>query len=126
MSASAEETNRCPHCGHALSRVTMPEASGWQEPYHLACFNDECSYYVNGWRWMLERYRVRASYRYRVEPPSGAASPLPVWSSTAHRDRIVGDDATAAAPTPAASAPGTDRRAGGVTSGTAERSEVER
>ena len=92
MPSTADATH-CPHCGHLLVRVTMPDNSGWQEPYHLACFNDDCSYYRKGWDWMYEHYRVRASYRYRIDPVSKATSPLPVWSSTAHRDRILEDDA---------------------------------
>ena len=105
MPAPADITH-CPHCGQEVSRVTMPDNSGWQEPYHLACFNDDCSYYKNGWDWMYEHYRVRASYRYRVDPVSKAVSPLPVWSSSAHRDRILVDDAIDDLPT-------TDRAPGG-------------
>jgi len=75
----------------------MPDNSGWQEEFHLACFNDECSYYKRGWEWMYEKYAVRASYRYRLDPRTGTESPLPVWSSGAHRDRIVEDDAIATA-----------------------------
>ena len=111
MHAPADMSS-CPHCGHRLLRVTMPDNSGWQEPYHLVCFNDECAYYTRGWDWMYEKYAVRASYRYRLDPTSGAESPLPVWSNTAHRDRIVEDDAIAAAdghePKTVGTSPGND------------------
>jgi hypothetical protein len=42
---------------------------------------------------MQANYEVRCSYRFRlVDPASGASSPLPVWSNSALRDRIVGRD----------------------------------
>lgn len=82
----------CPHCASPLVRVAMPENGGWSDLVHLVCFNDDCDYYARGWTWMHEHYAVRASYRYRVEPATGVASPLAVWSPTALRDRILEDD----------------------------------
>jgi hypothetical protein len=38
---------------------------------------------------MTETYAVKASYRYRVDPATGAASPLAVWSPDALKDRIL-------------------------------------
>jgi hypothetical protein len=83
----------CPHCGTALSRFSLPEAGGWIDEYHFACFSDECPYFRNGWIWMFEHYGVRSSYRYRIDL-AGHESPLPVWSKTAIRDRILEDDVT--------------------------------
>jgi hypothetical protein len=40
---------------------------------------------------MLEQFGVKTSYRYRVDSQSGIASPIPVWSSTALRCRIIQD-----------------------------------
>ncbi|MEW6366809.1 MAG: hypothetical protein AB1714_19445 [Acidobacteriota bacterium] len=90
--AETKHDLKCPHCGQMLSPFGLPESGGWELPFQLACFNDECSYYSRGWGWMFERFGVRASYRYRVDPVSGQASPLPVWSPTALRDRILDDD----------------------------------
>ena len=88
---SEVESGKCPHCGEALQPFTLPEEGGWNTAYHCACFNDQCSYYKDGWDWMWERYQVRASYRYRVDPQTHNASPLAVWSETALRDRIISD-----------------------------------
>ena len=85
---------RCPHCGKALQAFELPPNTGWQTEFQLACFNDDCPYYVRGWTWMMEQYRVRASYRYRVDPETGHASPLAVWSETALRDRIIEAEVT--------------------------------
>ncbi len=82
----------CPHCGSSLKRIELPDNTGWDGQYHLVCFNDECSYYTEGWKHMWEQYEVKASYRYRVNPENGVASPIAVWSETALRNRIVEDD----------------------------------
>ncbi len=79
----------CPHCGQPLTPFELPPNTGWQEDFHLACFNDECPYYRRGWERMTETYAVKASYRYRVDPATGAASPLAVWSPDALKDRIL-------------------------------------
>lgn len=88
---SSPDTPLCPHCGQALVGITMPDQGGWGPEVQLACFNDECPYYREGWDWMWEHYRARASYRYRLTDVGGNhPSPLPVWSPDALRDRIVG------------------------------------
>jgi len=79
----------CPHCGEALLPFELPENAGWPTDFHLACFNDECPYYQRGWEHMMSQYSVRASYRYRVDPATGSASPQAVWPPTALRDRIL-------------------------------------
>ena len=80
----------CPHCNQRLQAFEMPEASGWDERVQWACFNNDCPYYREGWDWMWNQYEVKVSYRYRVvDPDSGHASPLAVWSDTALLDCIV-------------------------------------
>lgn len=86
----------CPHCGALLARFALPDA-GFDHAYDLACFNDDCLYYVRGWAWMLEQFGVNTSYRYRVDSQSGQASPIPVWSPTALRCRILPEDGSAGA-----------------------------
>jgi len=38
---------------------------------------------------MQDHYAVTASYRYRIDPATGVAFPLPVWSESALTDKIV-------------------------------------
>jgi len=86
---------RCPHCGGALQPFSLPDNGGWQTPFHVACFNDECPYFRRGWEHMETEYGVKTSYRYRVDPASGRASPLAVWSRDALKDRILDADVSA-------------------------------
>lgn len=102
----------CPHCEHALVPFALPEAGGWDTPFQLACFNDDCPYYVRGWTWMEEHYGVRSSYRHRLDPASGTTSPLPVWSPTAIRDRILEADVDVAEIGGTDVIPGEDERKG--------------
>jgi hypothetical protein len=79
----------CPHCDGLLLPFELPEAGGWDTPFHMACFNDDCPYYSRGWQRMEERYGVNSSYRYRLDPATGRASSIAVWSPEALRDRIM-------------------------------------
>jgi hypothetical protein len=84
-----EELSVCPHCGLPLIRWTNPQQSTWSGTFQYVCFNDQCPYFVRGWKWMMNQYNVAASYRYRFDPASGDAGPLPVWSTEALKNGIV-------------------------------------
>lgn len=79
----------CPHCSQKLQAFDLPEATGWTAEFQLACFNDDCGYFIRGWEHMKTNFAVNASYRYRVDPSTGTPSPLPVWSADALKDRII-------------------------------------
>ena len=79
----------CPHCDTQLQAFELPDGANYEADFHLACFNDECPYYLRGWTHMESNYAVKSSYRYRVDPATGAPSPLPVWSKDAIKDRII-------------------------------------
>ena len=88
----ADTARTCIHCGSPLKKWQVPVDASWDEPFFLVCFNDDCSYYKAGWEWMQEQFSQHASYRYMINPTSGAASPLPVWSDQATREMIMEDD----------------------------------
>ncbi len=54
--------------------------------------NDQCPYFVRGWKWMEEQYGAHASYRYRVDARTGMESPLAVWSAAAFKSSILPDE----------------------------------
>ena len=80
----------CPHCGTRLRAFRMPDGAGWDEKVQWACFNNECSYYIEGWDWMRDQYAAKASYRYRVaDPENPVGTPIPVNSAEMLFDLII-------------------------------------
>ncbi len=67
----ADISRTCPHCGSRLKKWRVPEDASWSEEFFFVCFNDDCSYYKEGWDWMKEQYSQRASYRHAVNPTTG-------------------------------------------------------
>lgn len=90
-----EQRTTCPHCGSRLKTWRVPDGASWEEEHFLVCFNDECSYYTNGWDWMWEQFHQRASYRFAFSPERDADLMIPVWSDTATKEMIEdeGEDA---------------------------------
>ena len=80
-----------------MQAFELPDSGGWDSQFQLACFNDDCPYYVRGWEHMMKNYAVKASYRFRFDPFTGEKSPIAVWSTSALKDRIIeaaiGEDA---------------------------------
>jgi len=74
-----------------MLRWENPQLASWSGEYQLVCFNDECSYFIRGWEWMQSRFNVCASYRHRIDPVTGEAGPLPVWSRQALKTNIIPD-----------------------------------
>lgn len=87
--AMTENRSTCPHCGDRLRKWRVPLDTTWSEPFFLVCFNNDCPYYKSGWRWMKEQYGQEASYRYMLNPATGAASMIPVWDDSAMRELII-------------------------------------
>jgi hypothetical protein len=74
-----------------MSKVETPLDSSWESDFLWVCLNDDCTYYVEGWAWMMEKYQVHASYRHRIDPTTGQAGPLPVRSPEHLKSHVVDD-----------------------------------
>lgn len=83
----------CPHCGSRMNKWLVPDGASWDEEFFFVCFNNECSYYQDGWKWMKQQYNQEASYRYTFNPATGASMMIPVWSDSATREMIVESEA---------------------------------
>jgi len=79
----------CPYCYNKMKKWRTPSLSCWTADFFYVCFNDECTYYVKGWKHMQETTEVACSYRHRYDPDTGACGPLPVWSPEACKDGII-------------------------------------
>ena len=84
-----KETYTCIHCNQPLKKWLCPPESSWGVEYQYVCFNDECTYYVKGWDWMMQKFNQNASYRYRFNPFNKESGPLPVWSKDAMKNSII-------------------------------------
>lgn len=87
----SDQPASCPHCGEELKKWIVPDGASWDDECFFVCFNNECSYYVRGWKWMKEQYNQDASYRYALNPNNGASLMIPVWDEKATRQMIVDD-----------------------------------
>jgi len=83
-----KERPNCPHCKKEMLPWMAPAESSWGENIQYVCFDDSCTYYVNGWNHMMKNFSVKSSYRHRYNPENGESGPLPVWSENALKDRI--------------------------------------
>jgi Ogr/Delta-like zinc finger len=92
MTEKTEQKTICPHCGSQMKKWKTPTDSTWTCEYHWVCFNDECSYFVNGWKWMNERFEQHASYRHSYNPETGQEGPIPVWSKDALKSGIISEE----------------------------------
>ena len=85
---SEKKNHECPHCGSRLLPWQSPDMTTWGGRTQYICFNDECEYFVRGWKWMEEKFDQKVSYRHRLDPETGDAGPIPVWSKNALRESI--------------------------------------
>ena len=80
---------RCPHCNTETLPWQSPSDAQWDCHVQYVCFNDTCPYFQRSLQWMQSHYNVAVMYRYRLDPLTGQATPIPVWSTEALREGIV-------------------------------------
>ena len=70
-----EEAPNCPHCGDRLTLCHAPpihvgDGLGWDSEYLYICLNNDCSLFVNGWKYVENQYGHVGSYRHMQIPGS--------------------------------------------------------
>jgi len=79
----------CPYCNQEMKKWKIPQTTTWNDTFFYVCFNDNCPYFMEGWDYMWETQKARASYRCRLDSDSDKYAPLPVWSREALRNNIM-------------------------------------
>jgi hypothetical protein len=87
----------CPHCSIELKKCQAPtfnfgDGLGFGTDYFYVCFNDECMFYVNGWKRMEEKYGQKASYRFMKHPDMNEECAIPVMTPFALRGNILNEE----------------------------------
>ncbi len=78
-SLKVPEAPECPPCRKRMDKFDSRHLE-WGTPFLWVCMNDECSFFVRGWKHMLENYGQLTSYRHMVTPDTGAVGALPAFS----------------------------------------------
>jgi hypothetical protein len=96
--AYLEEKQICPHCKAELTLCHAPpvhvgDGLGWGSEYLFICLNDDCSLFVNGWKFIENQYGHSGSYRHMRLPNSNENYSMMVGSSAAFTGNVVDVDA---------------------------------
>jgi SAM-dependent methyltransferase len=77
-------TLRCPYCDEKLEKWMVPDTpfNEWPNEFFYVCFNDNCSYFVNGWELVGALGNV-GSYRLMYDPDHDVCRAAPVIGSSA-------------------------------------------
>jgi hypothetical protein len=79
----------CKHCQAELTKVLMPPDTDWGVEYLMVCMNDDCGYFIRGWKHMKEKYNKKASYRHQLNTFTGYEGPLPCTSKEDYTGWVV-------------------------------------
>ncbi len=89
-----EEKHCCPHCHQELTLCHAPpihvgDGLGWGSEYLFICLNNECSLFVNGWKYIDQQYGHVGSYRYMEIPGSNESYNMMVAGRDAFTGSVV-------------------------------------
>ncbi|OQX06298.1 MAG: zinc ribbon domain-containing protein [Desulfobulbaceae bacterium A2] len=88
--AALAEKYVCPHCQQELTPCHAPpihvgDGLGWGSEVLFICLNDECSMFVNGWKYIEEKFGHSSSYRFMRLPDSKECYSMMVGSPDAFK-----------------------------------------
>ncbi len=78
----------CPHCKATMEKFDSRHLD-WGTHFLWVCFNDECAFFVRGWKHMEENFGQMASYRYMITPDNGQNFALP-WFGISYMMKHMG------------------------------------
>ncbi|PIE60253.1 MAG: zinc ribbon domain-containing protein [Desulfobulbus propionicus] len=89
-----EEKHSCPHCNTELTLCHAPpmhvgDGLGWGSEFLFICLNNDCSLFVNGWKFIENQYGHVGSYRYMEIPNSNESYNMMVAGKDAYTGNIV-------------------------------------
>ncbi len=89
-----DEKHVCPHCKKELTLCHAPpihvgDGLGWGSEFLFICLNDECSLFVNGWKFVEEQYGHVGSYRHMEIPNSNESYNMMVAGRGAYTGNVV-------------------------------------
>lgn len=90
LMAAITQKYTCPHCRQELTPCHAPpihvgDGLGWGSEVLFICLNDECSMYVNGWKYIEDKFGHSSSYRFMRLPDSNECYSMMVASSEAFK-----------------------------------------
>lgn len=74
-----KEAPTCPHCKSAMEQMDSRHLD-WGLPFLWVCFNNNCTFFMKGWKHMMESYGQLVSYRFMIQPDSGSVGVIPAFS----------------------------------------------
>lgn len=89
---AVKDTLACPYCGQRLTKWEISQTlfTEWPNEFFYVCFNDECPYFVEGWKAMA-RQSNHCSYRLMYDPLTDCCQPIPVLNHSMLRDGIISE-----------------------------------
>lgn len=69
----------CPHCKQTMEKMDSRHLD-WGTTFLWVCFNNHCTFFMKGWKHMMENYGQLVSYRYMITPDNGTQGVIPAFS----------------------------------------------
>jgi hypothetical protein len=74
-----KEAPTCPHCQQVMEQMDARHLD-WGTTFLWVCFNNNCVFFMKGWKHMMDTYGQLVSYRYMVTPDNGSQGVIPAFS----------------------------------------------
>jgi len=74
-----KEAPTCPHCKAVMEQMDARYLD-WGLPFLWVCFNNNCGFFMKGWKHMMDNYGQLVSYRFMIQPDNGAVGVIPAFS----------------------------------------------